>query len=162
MVWVNYWNWCHGSISLGHFLVCDYSLYISVFLLRKGHWFSCLGTVCHFISHCQARADVVALWLICGRPGNVTCLVHTMVISNQLQMFPVTPAKLFCSPLLCCKMMPCCKFYLNRICRVLMIVNHKLYWLLATCHQLMIFKNSVFLIYIKFWHHIKLHVLKCL
>lgn len=77
--------------------------------------FTCLGLSFHLL-HRQAGADVVALWLICGRPGNVTCMVDTMVIFNQLQMFPVKPAKLFCTARLRCKVRPHCIFSLKRVC----------------------------------------------
>lgn len=67
----------------------------------------------------QAGADVVALlvdmWETreCNMHGT-----HTMVSVNQLQMFPVKPAKLFHAPRLCCKVMPFCKFNLERVCLV--------------------------------------------
>lgn len=96
---LHYWHCCHVCISSEAFITRVCSCYISLYLLRKGHWFSFLGMLFYRL-HCQAGADVVALWLICGRPENVTFMVQTMVISNQLQMFPVLPAKLFCTVML--------------------------------------------------------------
>lgn len=86
-----------SALAMGRLLARDYSCYISVSLLRKGHWFSRLG-MSFYLIYFQAGTDVVALWLICGRPGNVTCMAYAVVVFNQLQMFPVKPAKLFCAP----------------------------------------------------------------
>lgn len=53
-----------------------------------------MDEVCYCVSGFAKPEQMLPLFgLTCGRPGNVTGMVHIMVIPNQLQMFPATPAE---------------------------------------------------------------------
>lgn len=105
LVLVPYWEELRGLHMLVSVATCACA--------PKGkRLFTCFSMSFHPL-HCQARADVVAFCLICGRPGIDAW--YAARPSSQLQMFPVKPAKQFRAPQLRCKVRPCCKINLKAV-----------------------------------------------